>query len=406
MKKLVAIILSILFCMTLTCCGTEDVLAGLPEITKDNCVYYDGAKIEYGEGLDEARAVSACPYTEIPTVEQAEADGAFITVNYGDRESVVKNMAALERFAYNVNHGVEDSLLWMLVSYYDNGNENISANFLYYKDGELKNATDFAQPETDKVLVSGDNVKVFPYRKSNSTGYCFGGLHILRSSMDGIGTEYFRYTYSHFTPVTESSQFYEEGAMDKFVNVAGIHEGDGGETKLYEKYPFEESCPTAKQVFDIGGAVIFDTESITKTYNAAVIARFQQNIIDGIADTLFVYIDDGSPATVMYTFTGDSLIFTNDMRASAPDLKPYTAEIFGDLIRLGNDKGSLDYEDICVVTPTERKIYTRHNFIVHYTETLANGESHKAYVHEMVEIPPIQYVTEHIVPESEAKNYK
>ena len=112
MKKLVAIALSILFCMTLTCCGTEDVLAGLPEIPRDERIYYNGTRVEKGEGLDEARPVTECPYDEEPTFEQAEKDGAFIIISdFRSEEKVVKNPSVLERFSSNVNRGIDDSLL-------------------------------------------------------------------------------------------------------------------------------------------------------------------------------------------------------------------------------------------------------------------------------------------------------
>ncbi len=403
MKKLVAIALSILFCMTLTCCGTEDVLAGLPEIPRDERIYYNGTRVEKGEGLDEARPVTECPYDKQPTLDEAEADGAFIEwYNSETGETIIKNFSALERFVYNVNRGIEDSILRTSVTY-KNGRESVVSNFLYYANGKLKNTYGF-EKKLENTYADGDKINIFFY---DSLSYDKGkGVRLLReySPIDSsASSELFRYR-TNFVELTEKSLFYEEGVTEKFVNVAGIYEGDGGDTKLYEKYPFEEAFPTAKQVFDIGGVVIFDKDFTTKVYNTAAILRFRENLRNGNEDTLFVYTDDGIPCIVMYSYTGKSLIISKDTRLKDTRSDVFTTEIFGDTIGLGNN--SMKSDDLRILTCSERKNYMSFTFSIICNTEDNDGNITKHNIHEFYPIPEISYVTEHIVPESEAKNFK
>ncbi len=407
MKKLVAIALSILFCITLTCCGTEDVLAGLPEIPRDERIFYNGTRIENGEGLNEARPVTECPYDEEPTLDEAEKDGAFIQIiNSLDSynvERTVKNTSAMERFIGNVNRGIDDSLLTFYVTQYKD-RTNTSAYFLYYTNGELKSVYNFGKKYTERLYVDDDEVKVMLYGFLPYSDIPRRGLFIAmeHGSIDASSTQYGHdYLPYSFIALTETAALYEEGVTEKFVNVAGVHEGDGGETKLYEKYPFEEAFPTAKEVFDLGGVVIFDNDFATKAYNTAAIKRFRQNMRNKIPDTLFVYTDKGDICTVMYSYTGESVIISTDSRADGRgDI--FTNEIFGETMGFSWYGDPMDF-----ATASKQKKFESWNITVRYKATDdKSGEATTYEISAMTKIPPIQYVTEHIVPESEAKNYK
>ncbi len=414
MKKLVAIALSILFCITLTCCGAEDALVGLPEIPRDERIYYNGTRVEKGEGLDEARPVTECPYDEEPTFEQAEKDGAFIIISdFRSEEKVVKNPSVLERFSSNVNRGIDDSLLVFNVRYEKNGKKREWAEYYYYVNDELRVVTygstgTSPEQKNEKVVADGEYINLALYQKNPLfvMPYDVRGVFLPYKYKD-ISSEYnfyiHNYTPYNFVELTEASTLYEDGITEKFVNVAGVHEGNGKETKLYKKYPFEESFPTAIEVFDLGGVIVLDNDFATKAYNIAVLEQFRQNLLDGIPDTLFVYTDDGTPALVMYSYTGDSLLITNDERGGDPRALLFTTELFGDEIKFGRYGGA---ESENFTTGSESKMYERKVFSVSYQATKANGETVNFRVDDSVEIPSVYYVTEHIVPESEAKNYK
>ena len=231
MKKLTAIILSILFCITLTCCGKDDALAGLPEIPRDKRIFYNGTRIEKGEGLDEARPVTARPYDEKPTLEQAEKDGAYIITTYNayqeNSEETVKNVSAMERFARNVNRGIDDSLLVFYVDHEKSGT-NTRAYFLYYTNGKLKSVYGFGKKYRERLYADGDHVKVAMYEKTK--GRSERGIHVPMEyvPIDATVTpDLHHYRPYNFVELTEKSVLYEEGITEKFVNVAGVHEGDG-----------------------------------------------------------------------------------------------------------------------------------------------------------------------------------
>ncbi len=406
MKKLTAIILSILFCITLTCCGKDDALAGLPEIPRDKRIFYNGTRIEKGEGLDEARPVTACPYDEKPTLEQAEKDGAYIITTYNayqeNSEETVKNVSAMERFARNVNRGIDDSLLVFYVDHEKSGT-NTRAYFLYYTKGELKSVYGFGKKYRERLYADGDHVKVAMYEKTK--GRSERGIHVPMEyvPIDATVTpDLHHYRPYNFVELTEKSVLYEEGITEKFVNVAGVHEGDGGETKFYEKYPFEEAFPNVKQVFDLGGVVIVDNDIAKKAYNIAAIGRFKENLRNKIPDTLIFYTDNGDISTVMYSYTGESVIILIDKRADGRgDI--FTTELFGDKIGLGEIYTY--YEN----TETASGRNTIARYAIHVSASMIDdtpGESITYVFSDVTEIPPIQYVTEHIVHESEAKNFK
>lgn len=403
MKKITAIILSMLFCVILTCCGGDVALAGLPEIPRDERIYYNGIHIEKGEGLDQARPVTDCPYDKQPTLDEAEADGALIEwYNYETKERIIKNFAALERFVYNLNRGIEDSLL-ITNAEYTNGKETVTSGFLYYTNGVLKKRYGF-EKKIENTYADGDKINLFFY---DSLNYQKGkGVFLLREYYPIDSTsrnEIFSYG-ANFVELKDESLLYKEGVTEKFVNVAGIYEGDSGEAKLYAKYPFEEGFPTAKEIFDLGGVVIFDNDFAVKAYNIAAIERFKSSLKDKVPDTLFVYTDNGVPGIVMYSFTGESLIISKDTRLKDPRSEVFTTEIFSDNINLLRDTGTSF--DMYVLTCSESKMYQCYDISIVCNTDDNYGETMEYKIHQIIDIPQIQYVTEYIVAECEAGNYK
>ncbi|MBE6871825.1 MAG: hypothetical protein E7491_07710 [Ruminococcaceae bacterium] len=416
MKKLVAIILSLLFCVTLTCCGTEDVLAGLPEIPRDERIFYNGTRVEKGEGLDEARPVKACPYDEKPTREQAEKDGAYIiyknTPDYNNIETIVKNTSAMERFVRNVNRGIDDSLLVFYITRDKNGKESTWAEFLYYANGELKTVYGFGKKYRESVYSDDDEVNILIYEGPPYLGMIGQerGLFVPMEYVP-IGASVTPYIHKYnpykFIELTENALLYKEGVTEKFVNVAGIYEGNGGETRFYEKYPFEEAFPTANQVFDLGGMVVFDNDFATKAYNTAALERFRESLKNNVPDTLIVYTDNGDIYTVMYSYTGDSMIISTDRRSDGRG-DVFTTEIFGKNIKLVRYLNYPYYIEVeATETASEKKTFERRYISIRYKAIDdKSGEVEDLENATVTKIMPIYYVTEHIVPESEAKNYR
>ena len=148
--------------------------------------------------------------------------------------------------------------------------------------------------------------------------------------------------------------------------------------------------------------VIVDNDIAKKAYNIAAIGRFKENLRNKIPDTLIFYTDNGDISTVMYSYTGESVIILIDKRADGRgDI--FTTELFGDKIGLGEIYTY--YEN----TETASGRNTIARYAIHVSASMVDdtpGESITYVFSDVTEIPPIQYVTEHIVPESEAKKYK
>ncbi|MBE6871826.1 MAG: hypothetical protein E7491_07715 [Ruminococcaceae bacterium] len=386
MQKLVAIILSILFCMTLTCCGTEDVLAGLPEIPHNGTKYYDSARVEYGDWYEGAYPRDEYPYPSYPTletVEQAEADGAYIIAR-STKEPYAKNVSALERFVKNVNNGIEDSLFVLKLT--DRAGETelhiTSAELFSYKDGKMYEIG----PKHEKVWFEGDAKFVFTKGAQ--------GVYLHLYSSDSGGAPFWSYDKHFFAPLEEGVN-----AEQLFVDVSGVYEGDAVKAPYYEQYPFEESFPSPKQVFDEGGVVIFDKEDIAKVYNTAAIESFKKNINNKVPDTLLVYTDNGKATVVMYTYTGNTLIVTEDIRGYDEAAHPCTVEYYGEPRIYVDDTEALKQTDYSASYLKEYSCWTIEVFV-------EIKESMEMYSSMYIRIPRISYVSQYIVPESEAKNFK
>ncbi len=399
-KKIFISLMLFVACITLTCCGNKnDILIGLPEIKRNETVYYNAAVVEEGENLGERRPVTECPYDNVPSRQQAQLDGGVIIWTNGT-EHITRNTAALERFVNNVNHGVDDSLLVLKISA-EGAKETASAYFYYFINGEIWCVESVGEIQTEEMIAKGEDAKLFLYKRNGFCGAMVTYPMIIGSIVSGYMMDFThaRHAYSTFTKLSDDALLYDENTSQRFVDVAGVYEGEYGEAKLYMEYPFAEKFPTAKEIFELGGMVIFNNNTAVKAYNTLAIDRFKESVNSGKADTLFVYTDDGEPKVVMYSFTGECLVVTEDARKYEPLKGLYTKELFGRVFVKTDNEAEQTLKSEGLDHKREYSCYT-----ISVTATQKDGS--RAFVSNMASVPDIQYVKTHIMPEADAEKYR
>ncbi len=396
--KAISLLICLLFLISFvsSCAKEENILEGLPEISKNETVYYNSAVIKHGENLNEARPCEECHYTQTPSYEQAVADGAVITWTDG-KEYITENWSAAERFVKNVNHGVDDSLLFMEINEL---NERTSTKFFFYKDKRLYLVT---EPYTEVTVIGEDDVKLITSKNNGK-----GGIECSYKIKDVFDGSVCRYVYSTITKLDGESKVYDEKLTQRYFDVAGIHEGDTGEAKLYTEYPFKEKFPTAKEIFELGGMVVFDTEGAIKVYNLSALDRFYENVNSGVPDTLFVYTDSEKPAAVMYSFTGESIICAEDMRKEEEAKGLFVSELFGkvNICRDTEEIERLNKKEVSFQKEYESYKITAEHIRSDETSIIMGNDWWGITSGNTVKIPNITYVTKYITAQKYAESYK